>query len=117
MDFKMMSEKITDGTKIWDCKVTDGNVPIISGTEEDQQTATLAGFLIRGTIPQIPEAGVPWTEFLSKALTFGELDYYIRESIRKSGKTNYFPQYDIVDDQLVMSVGKMEEKINELYLQ
>jgi len=116
MDFKMMSEKTTDGEKIWDCKVTGGNVPIISGTEEDQQTATLAGFLIRGTIPQLPEAGVPWIEFLGKSLTFGELDYYIRESIRMSGKTNYFPQYDIDEDQLVMSVGKMEDNINELYL-
>lgn len=115
MDLKMKSEEITTSGTIWDCKVEDGIVSIISGDEEDLQTATLAGFLIRGTIPQLPEVGVPWTEFLTQKITFGELDYYIRDSLNKVEKETYYPQYEIVKDQLTMSIGKLnEEDISEL---
>lgn len=115
MDLKMKAEEITTSGTTWDCKVTDGIVSIISGDEEDLQTATLAAFLIRGTVPQLPDAGVPWTEFLTQRLTFGELDFYVRDSLRKVEKETFYPQYDIQDDQLTMSIGKLrQENINEL---
>lgn len=110
MDLKMRAEDITTAGVNWDCEVKNGNVPIIIDDEENVQGATLAGFLIVGTIPQLQEAGVPWTDFLTGKITFGVLDFYIRDSLIAAGKEDYYPQYDIVDDQLTMTVGKVEQE-------
>ena len=109
MDLKMRAEDITDAGVTWDCKVENGNVPIIMDDEEDLQCATLAGFLITGTVPQLPEAGVPWTDFLTGKITFGVLDFYVRESLLNVSKDNFYPEYDIDNDKLTMSIGKLQE--------
>lgn len=111
MDMAMNIEDIKTSGISWDCKLKDGIVEIVTGEKEDIQTATLAGFLIKGTIPQLPEAGVPWLEFLTSSLTFGELDYFIRESLQQAGKDIYMPDYDIQNDQLTMTIGKATEAI------
>jgi hypothetical protein len=110
MDLKMNAEEITDQGVSWDCDVKDGLVPIIKDDEEDLQCATIAGFLIVGTVPQLPEAGVPWTDFLTGKITFGVLDFYIRESLLNVGKDNFYPEYDIEEDQLTMKVGKLQQE-------
>lgn len=108
MDLKMAAETITETGVTWDCKVENGNVPIISGDEEDLQCATIAGFLVQGSVPLLPEAGVPWTDFLTKKITFGELDYYIRDSLMNVEKETFYPEYSI-GKQLQMTIQKMEE--------
>ncbi len=110
MDLKMNAEEITDQGVSWDCDVKDGLVPIITDDEEDLQCATIAGFLIVGTVPQLPEAGVPWTDFLTGKITFGVLDFYVRESLLNVGKDNFYPEYDIEEDQLTMKVGKLQQE-------
>ena len=110
MDLKMYAEEITDQGVSWDCDVKDGLVPIIKDDEEDLQCATIAGFLIVGTVPQLPEAGVPWTDFLTGKITFGVLDFYVRESLLNVGKDNFYPEYDIEEDQLTMKVGKLQQE-------
>ena len=110
MDLKMKAEDITDAGVSWDCEVKNGNVPIIKDDEEDLQCATLAGFLITGTVPQLPEAGVPWTDFLTNKISFGVLDFYVRESLLNVGKDNFYPEYDIEQDQLTMKVGKLQQE-------
>ena len=110
MDLKMKAEDITTAGVSWDCEVENGLVPIIKDETEENQGATLAGFLIRGTVPQLPEAGVPWTEYLTGKITFGVLDFYVRDSMRNVGRDNYFPQYDIEKDQLTMKVGKLTQE-------
>lgn len=113
MDLKMRSEDITTSGVSWDCDVKNGDVPIITDDKEEVQNATLAGFLIVGTVPQLPDAGVPWTDFLTGKITFGVLDFYIRDSMIAAGRSEYFPQYDIENDQLTMKVGKVtQEEIN-----
>ena len=112
MDLKMNAEDITSAGVSWDCEVQNGNVPIITDEREEVQNATLAGFLIVGTVPQLPDAGVPWTDFLTSKITFGVLDFYIRDSLRAAGKEDYYPQYDIEDDQLTMKVGKVVQEEN-----
>jgi len=103
----MKSEEISSSAHpIWDLEVENGIVPIISGDEEDFQTATLSGFLQLGSIPQLPNVGVPWTDFLTKEITFGELDSLVRDSIQNAGKSEFYPKYDITDDVLTMTVGK-----------
>lgn len=115
MDLKMKAMDKESEASVWDCKVSKGIVPIITGEDENLQTATLAGLLIKGSIPQLPEVGVPWTQYLDKDITFGELDYYVRDSIMNSGKTEFYPDYQIENDQLTMTVGKVENKEYELY--
>ena len=110
MDLKMNAEEITDQGVSWDCDVKDGLVPIITDDEEDLQCATIAGFLIVGTVPQLPQAGVPWTDFLTGKITFGVLDFYVRESLLNVGKDNFYPEYDIEEDQLTMKVGKLQQE-------
>lgn len=115
MDFKMKAEDIGLNGTVWDVKVTNGIVPIITDDEENLQCATLAGFLIKGTVPQLPDAGVPWTDFLTKKISFGELDFYVRDSLSKVNKQTYYPSYDIEDDKLSMQIGKLiQEDIYEL---
>ncbi len=94
MDMKMMAEDISVTGISWDCATECGIVPIVSDD--------------KGTVPQLPEAGVPWTQFLTKKITFGELDFYIRESLHKADKDAFFPKYGIEKDNLTMTVGKLE---------
>lgn len=113
MDMKMRAETITaTENPVWDVKVRDGVVPIISGDEEKIQTATLAGFLERGTIPQLPEIGVDWPGFMTGAVTFGELDTGIRQSLQDAGVGQFQPDYDLDGDSLIMTINA--GAINEL---
>lgn len=110
MDMKMKAETIETGEfPVWDVKVSNGIVPIISGDEEDLQCATLAGFIELNSIPLLPDAGVPWTDYMSGAITFGELDADVRDSLSAAAKDNFYPDYEITDDKLVMTIGKMED--------
>ncbi len=114
MDLKMKAEDINLSSVNWDCEVKNGNVPILLDDKEELQTAVIAGFLIMGTVPLLPQAGVPWTDFLTEKIKFGVLDFYIRQSLDNVGKNNFYPQYDIEEDKLTMSIGKLvqEDAIN-----
>ena len=110
MDMQMAAERLGGNTPpIWDVKVKDGNVPIISGLLEKQQQATLAGFLEQGTIPNLPLAGVPWVKYLTKEITFGDLDVAVRDSLQKAGADGYQPEYDLDGDKLTMKIGKVSD--------
>ena len=102
----MRAEELTTEYPVWDLKTEGGIVPIISGDKEDVQIASLACFLEKGTIPQLPDAGVEWTEFLTKDKSFGELDAEIRESLRKAGMMEFQPNYSIEGDRLTLAVSK-----------
>ena len=117
MDLKMNAETITSTSNpVWDVDVDDGIVPIIYDDDEDVQCATLAVFLVKSTVPQLEDAGVPWTEYLSQKISFGELDFYIREALKDVDKTTFYPQYDITDDRLTLTVGRLNQEAdyNEL---
>lgn len=106
MDAQMKQEDITQNYPIWDLEVTNGIVPILTDDKEDIQTALLASFIEKGTIPQLPEHGVAWTDFLTGQITFGELDVLIRDSISKAGKDLYRPEYQIENDRLTLLITK-----------
>ena len=109
MDMQMSAERLgASHFPIWDVKVEDGIVPIVTGEQEELQRAILAGFLERGTIPNLPLMGVPWTEYLNKSITFGDLDVAVRDSLRQAGADGYQPEYDLEGDRLTMKVGKVE---------
>lgn len=106
MDAQMKEEDLSADYPVWDLKVKDGIVPILSGDREDIQVATLASFIELGTIPQLPDVGVSWTKFLTGEMTFGELDVEIRTSIQNAGKDAYRPEYEINGDRLSLQVTK-----------
>ena len=112
MDMHMAAEYKKPNTHpIWDVEVENGNVPIITGRDEELQCAVLAGFLEQGTIPNLPDAGVPWTDYLNKKLTFGDLDVAVRDSLQKAGADGFQPEYDLEGDKLTMKVGKVNDII------
>lgn len=113
MDLKMSAETITTEATLWDCKVENGIVPIIHSEEEKVQAATLACFLETNSVPLLPDVGVPWVDFLNQKISFGDIDYRIRNSLYLAGRPDFYPQYDIVNDRLTLSVVKMGEN-NEL---
>ena len=110
MDLKMNTEEVNTSGVTWDCEVSGGIVPIITDDEEDLQCATIAGFLITGTVPQLPDVGVPWTDFLTKQINFGTLDYYVRDSLRNVGMDTFQPEYSIDGEELNMSIGKVTQE-------
>lgn len=106
MDAQMKTQEMTSTFPVWDVKLVDGEVPIIQGDTEDIQTALMATVLELGTIPNLPNAGVPWTDFLTGKIVFGELDSYIRESMNNAGMNRFVPDYQIIDDQLYVNVKR-----------
>lgn len=106
MDFTMSSS--TTGSTVsfptWDFAVTSGVVPFIQGDPAAVQMAELAAFLQLGSIPQLPTHGVPWAEFLTKQATFGDLDAAIRKAAFNSGVSNFIPNYDFVNNKLVVTM-------------
>jgi hypothetical protein len=109
MDLKMKAESVSGDYPVWDVKVENGIVPIIHDDEEDLQTATLAAFLDKGTIPLLPDMGVPWTDFMGGNISFGDLDNDIRVAIRDAGQDTYEPVYSLENGRLVVGVRKSED--------
>lgn len=106
MDLQMKAESTDGDFPEWDVKVENGIVPILKDDEEDMQCATLACFLEKGTIPKLPDVGVPWSDYLMGEITFADLDVAIRQSISQAGMDGYRPNYLIDGDKLTLTVSK-----------
>ncbi len=106
MDFTMDSstEGNVNSFPTWDFAVFSGIVPFISGDPGQVQAAEMAAFIQLGSIPQLPGLGVPWAEFLTKSVTFGDLDAAIRQSAFNAGVANFVPSYDFVNAKLVVTM-------------
>jgi hypothetical protein len=70
-------------------------VPIISGSVEAAQQAQVLCIMVLGSIPQLPAAGVDWTNFLVGTNGIGQLDAQIRANLKAGGHSNYYPAYNI----------------------
>lgn len=81
-------------------------VPLITGLQEEAQNAAVAAVLFLGSIPQLPDTGVDHLGFLTSTTTFGQLDSQIRIALRNAGRSDYLPDYDIVNNQLVVKALK-----------
>lgn len=104
MDVKMASSTDTTSSTFstWDFDIKNGIASFITGDDADVQLATIAAFLQIGSIPQLPSVGVPWVEFLTHQVTFGDLDAALRSSAQNAGVTNFQPNYYIEDQNLVV---------------
>lgn len=88
----------------WDFVVTNGQVPMVTGTNGDQQNANVAVFMQTGTIPQLPDKGVNWVGFLTSQIGFGQLDANIRQALQDAQANGYVPNYKTAQSTLTVSV-------------
>lgn len=106
MDLQMSSSTEQTGTSFptWDFNVVAGVVPLISGDLERVQTAAMAAFIQVGSVPQLPEVGVPWAEFLTGGATFGDIDAAIRKAALASNVSEFQPVYDFENGRLTVTM-------------
>ena len=110
MDLRMKVQQQSESENpVWDVEINKGIVPIITGKIEHLQNAVLAGFLELGSIKQLPEAGVDWPGFITGVVTFGEIDSAVRDSLLKAGRSDFYPQYELEDEKLIMTIGTEEQ--------
>lgn len=101
----MESSKTIPGQyQTWDYYVADGIVPILETPNDNNQAASIAAFIQVGTVPQLPEYGVPWVEFFTGQVNFGALDGAIKANLGNIGKVSYYPSYDLINGNLVATV-------------
>ncbi len=81
-------------------------VPMITGQTEEEQQAQVACSEVLGSIPQLPSSGVDWPTFLVGSGSFPALDASIRQNLSDSGRSDYQPTYDIINDALSVVASK-----------
>ena len=82
MDIEMITTTDEDTQEnLWDFKVKNGKLCWIDYTAATQQRSIIATYLQRGTIPQLPDVGNQWVEFLTGTVAPNELNTQIRNSI------------------------------------
>ena len=107
MDALMQSsQSLPNQYQTWDYYVQDGIVPILTGSVEESQAATIAAFIQLGTIPQLPDSGIPWVEFFTGTVQFNQIDNAIKLILTQLGLTSFYPQYNLVNGNLVAQVTK-----------
>lgn len=100
------SQSLPNQYQTWDYYVQDGIVPILEGSVEDSQAATIAAFIQLGTIPQLPDSGIPWVEFFTNTAQFNQVDNAIKLALNQLGLTDFYPKYDLMNGNLVAQVTK-----------
>lgn len=112
MDLQLQSSVSVAGSyQTWDYAVTNGIVPILDDSGdvnslEDQQHAQMCAYTQVGTIPQLPDFGVQWVEYFTRAVNFGVVDGQIKSNLVSTGLSSYYPSYDLVNEKLIVSVVK-----------
>lgn len=88
----------------WDYFVSGDIVPIIVGSEEEDQRAAVSGFLQKGSIPQLPDVGIAWVEYLLGEVPLTEIDTQIRDTLTRNGLSNFDVAYDIINDKMSVKI-------------
>lgn len=91
--------------KYWDFKVKDGKIQTVDYTVATKQRSIIATYLQRGTIPQLPDVGNQWVEFVTGTVMPNTLNTQIRKSIMElTGQLPFLPKYSEEDGQLKVEV-------------
>ena len=92
--------------RIWDFQITaDGTLATVESSAETKQRATVASFLQRGTVPQLPDTGTQWAEFLMGSILPSELNSQVLENIHELADTySYTPRYVTKDGRLYVTI-------------
>lgn len=91
--------------KYWDFKVKNGILQTVDYTVATKQRSIIATYLQRGTVPQLPDVGNQWVEFITGTIMPNTLNGQIRKSIMElTGQLAYMPKYSEDNGQLKVEV-------------
>jgi len=99
-------QRTASAYQTWDFATKGDIVPIITGDNADAQGAAVTAYTQRGTIPQLPEEGIPWVESLTGLATFGEVDNTIRQNLIANGHDDFQVDYSLVNEGITAKVSK-----------
>lgn len=73
------------------------------------QRATVAGYMIKGTVPLIPDAGVEWDAYATREKTLLEMDGQVRQSVSTfvGGENRFIPEYGMMSDHLAIRMNEV----------
>ena len=104
----LISKHIDETTKepIVDFMPTkDGQLQILYAKNAVKQRAILASFTQRGSIPQLPDVGVDWAEFLTEQRSAAEINSQIFTAMHEYADTyDYIPNYETTKDKLIVTI-------------
>ena len=107
----LISKTISETTKepIVDFVPTkDGQLQALYSNEAVKQRAIVSSFTQRGSIPQLPNVGVEWVEFLSEERSPAEINSQIFDAMHNNANTyDYIPKYETFNNELTVTI---EEK-------
>ena len=104
----LISKTINETTKepIVDFVSTkDGQLQVLYAENAVKQRAVLASFTQRGSIPQLPDVGVDWVEFLTEQRSAAEINSQIFTAMHEYANTyDYVPNYETTKDNLIVTI-------------
>lgn len=104
----LISKTINETTKepIVDFVPTkDGQLQVLYAENAVKQRAVLASFTQRGSIPQLPNVGIEWVEFLTEQRSPAEINSQIFDAMHDYADTyDYVPKYNTEDDKLTVTI-------------
>lgn len=94
MDF-LLDEYKDHAESIIDFNISDkGELKMLTGSAEEKQRAIVASFTQRGSIPQLPDTGIQWAEFLTGDVGYAELNAQVLDALHNTALTYaYMPIY------------------------
>ena len=106
IDLFVQSYTNSNKEPILDFEVTKtGELASLFGQSAIKQRAVVASFTQRGSIPQLPETGVEWSELLTELVSPANVNSEIFEAIHNCADTyEYLPQYTVVDGKLIVDI-------------
>ena len=106
MDFMLNEYTDSAETPIIDYAISDeGELDLLNTKAEEQQRVIVAAFTQRGTIPQMPESGVQWAEYLTQQISASELNSQIMKAIQDCGGSfAYRPEYTTLNGKLLVRI-------------
>ena len=107
MDMFIKSYKNSSQEPILDFEITEkGELSLLFGEEEIRQRALVASFTQKGTIPQLPNTGVEWSELLTSEVSPAEINSQIIKQIHECAETyTYSPKYSVLNGELIVTIS------------
>ena len=83
----------------------NGQLQVLYAENAVKQRAVLASFTQKGSIPQLPNVGVDWVEFLTEQRSAAEINSQIFTVMHEYADTyNYVPKYETTKDELIVTI-------------
>lgn len=83
----------------------EGQLQVLYANEAVKQRAILSSFVQRGSIPQLPNVGIEWVEFLSELRSPAEINSQIFDAMHNHANTyDYIPKYETSNNELTVTI-------------